>query len=97
MNTLRNSRIENNKALTAGDPKTVLQLALDERRREMPFMASTRLIDLKRLVIADNYKKSIKHPLASKVFEMESTDLRMILPVPPKVLSLNPGIPQYER
>ncbi|RKE46889.1 RagB/SusD family nutrient uptake outer membrane protein [Sphingobacterium detergens] len=97
LNTLRNSRIENNKALTAGDPKTALQLALDERRREMPFMASTRLIDLKRLVIADNYKKSIKHPLASKVFEMESTDLRMILPVPPKVLSLNPGIPQYER
>ncbi|MCS4225440.1 RagB/SusD family nutrient uptake outer membrane protein [Sphingobacterium sp. BIGb0165] len=97
LNTLRNSRIENNKALTANDPKVVLQLVLEERRREMPFTASDRLIDLKRLVIADNYKKSIKHPLASRVFEMESTDLRMIIPVPPKVLSLNPGIPQYER
>ncbi|MGE8379808.1 MAG: RagB/SusD family nutrient uptake outer membrane protein, partial [Sphingobacterium sp.] len=97
LNTLRNSRIENNRALTASDPKVVLQLVLEERRREMPFTASDRLIDLKRLVIADNYKKSIKHPLADKVFEMESTDLRMVLPVPPKVLSLNPGIPQYER
>jgi tetratricopeptide (TPR) repeat protein len=97
LNTLRNSRIENNKALTSTDPKVVLQTVLDERRREMPFMASDRLIDLKRLAIADNFKKSIQHPLAGKVFEMESTDARMILPVPPKVLSLNPGIPQYER
>lgn len=97
LNTLRNSRIENNKALTSTDPKIVLQTVLDERRREMPFMASDRLIDLKRLAIADNFKKSIQHPLAGKIFEMESTDPRMILPVPPKVLSLNPGIPQYER
>ncbi|MDM1294205.1 RagB/SusD family nutrient uptake outer membrane protein [Sphingobacterium sp. N143] len=97
LNTLRDSRIENNKVLTAADPKALLQVILDERRREMPFMASDRLIDLKRLAIADHFKKSIQHPLDGKVFEMESTDPRMILPIPPKVLSLNPEIPQYQR
>ncbi|AIM37145.1 hypothetical protein KO02_10930 [Sphingobacterium sp. ML3W] len=97
LNMLRASRIENYSPLVVNDARKVLQITLDERRRELPFMASHRLIDLKRLAVTGDLKKTIQHPLEDEMFEMESTDLRMILPVPPKVLSLNPEIPQYER
>lgn len=97
LNSLRSSRIENNIPLVVTTSSKVLQLALDERRRETSFIGASRLIDLKRLAVTGDLKKTIQHPLEGELFEMESTDKRMILPIPPKVLSLNPGIPQYER
>lgn len=97
LNTLRNSRIENNTPLVTSDAKLALTWTLDERRRELAFWASARLIDLKRLAVTGDLIKTIKHPLEKEVFEMKSTDPRMILPVPPKVIASNPGIPQYER
>jgi len=97
LNTLRDNRIEHNKPLVTTDAKQALTWTLDERRRELAFWASARLIDLKRLAVTGDLVKTIRHPLEKEVFEMQSTDPRMILPVPPKVLSINPGIPQYER
>jgi tetratricopeptide (TPR) repeat protein len=97
LNTLRASRIENYQPLASKDAVEALKITLDERRREFPFMASTRFFDLKRLAVTGDLIKTIQHPLDGKMIEMKSNDRRMILPVPPKVLSMNPEIPQYER
>ncbi|MFD2554955.1 RagB/SusD family nutrient uptake outer membrane protein [Sphingobacterium tabacisoli] len=97
LNTLRASRIENYQPLGSKDAVEALKITLDERRREFPFMASTRFFDLKRLAVTGDLIKTIQHPLDGKMMEIKSNDRRMILPVPPKVLSMNPGIPQYER
>lgn len=97
INKLRDSRIENNVHITGLSKEKTLQFVLDERRREMPYTASARLIDLKRLNVVDGFVKTIVHKLDGKEFTMQSNDPRMILPVPPKVLSLNPNIPQYNR
>lgn len=97
INTLRDMRIENNTALTAETSEEALRIVLEERQREMPYTASTRLIDLKRLHVSGDLTKTIRHKLEDQEFTMESSDRRLILPVPPKVLSLNPTIPQYER
>ena len=49
INTLRDSRIIDNVPLVANDNKDALVKVLEERRREMPMLGCTRLIDLKRL------------------------------------------------
>ena len=97
VNALRDKRIENNTHITGLTKEQALKLVLDERRREMPYVGSTRLIDLKRLHATGDLTKEIVHKVESKEYRMSSGDARMILPVPPKVLALNPGIPQYER
>lgn len=97
VNKLRDMRIENNVHITGLTKAETLQLVLDERRREIPFLSSTRLIDLKRLRASGDLIKDIVHTVEDKEYRMSSGDLRMILPVPPKVLDINPGIPQYER
>ncbi|WP_270089821.1 RagB/SusD family nutrient uptake outer membrane protein [Sphingobacterium sp. SYP-B4668] len=97
INMLRDSRIDNNIHIMDLNKVKTLSLVLDERRREMPYLASTRLIDLKRLHTSGDLTKTIVHKLETQEWSMESSDIRMILPVPPKVLSLNPSIPQYER
>lgn len=97
LNTLRDSRIEKNVHFAGLDKTEALRVILDERRREMPYVGSSRLIDLKRLHVSGDLTKNIEHRLGDKTYEMSSSDARMILPVPPKVLSLNPSIPQYER
>lgn len=97
LNTLRDKRIENNVHVSGLDKAATLAMVLDERRREMPYVGSTRLIDLKRLHATGDLTKDIVHKVESKEYRMSSGDARMILPVPPKVLALNPGIPQYER
>ncbi|WP_212001588.1 RagB/SusD family nutrient uptake outer membrane protein [Chitinophaga sp. HK235] len=97
MNTLRDSRIENNQPLVANTSDDALRLVLEERRREMPFMGSTRLIDLKRLNKDPRFAKTITHTQGVQTFTLPPNDKRYILPVPPKVLAVNPNIPQYER
>lgn len=97
VNSLRDKRIENNTHITGLTKGQTLQLVLDERRREMPYLASTRLIDLKRLHISGDLTKDIVHKVEEKEYRMSSGDARMILPVPPKVLDINPSIPQYQR
>lgn len=97
INTLRNKRIANNTPIVGLSNAQALTLVLEERRREMPYLASHRLIDLKRLQVSDNFIKEIVHKVENTEYKMMSNDLRMIMPVPPKVLDMNPSIPQYER
>ncbi|MBL1408900.1 RagB/SusD family nutrient uptake outer membrane protein [Sphingobacterium faecale] len=97
INTLRDKRIENNKPITGLNKYQTLQLVLDERNREMPLTASTRLIDLKRLHLTGDLTKDIVHYVEGEEFRMSSGDARMIFPVAPKALDINPTMPQYER
>ncbi len=97
LNTLRDKRIENNVHIAGLTNAQTLKLVLEERQREMPFLGSMRLVDLKRLDVTGDLRKNLLHQVDGKTYEMSSSDARMILPVPPKVLSLNPSIPQYER
>ena len=83
--------------VTGLSKEKAIEMVLDERRREIPYTASTRLIDMKRLAISKDLTGNVTHKLGDQSFSMPVSDNRMILPVPPKVLSLNPSIPQYER
>lgn len=97
LNTLRNARIVGNKPLVAATNDEALKIALDERRREMPFLGITRLVDLKRLNKDPRFAKTVTHVNGTQTFTLAPNDLRYVLPIPPKVLALNPGIPVYNR
>jgi tetratricopeptide (TPR) repeat protein len=97
LNKLRNSRIVGNLPLVATTNDEALKLALDERRREMPFLGITRLVDLKRLNKDPRFAKTITHKTETQTYTLAPNDLRYVLPIPPKVLALNPGIPVYNR
>lgn len=97
LNTLRNSRIVGNKPLVAATNDVVLKMALDERRREMPFLGITRLVDLKRLNKDPRFAKTITHLNGTQTYTLSPNDLRYVLPIPPKVKALNPGLPDYNR
>ncbi|TKC57253.1 RagB/SusD family nutrient uptake outer membrane protein [Pedobacter hiemivivus] len=97
LNTLRKSRIINNIDLSAATNDIALALTLDERRREMPYLGITRLIDLKRLNIDSRFAKTVMHQVGAQSYSLPPNDNRYILPVPPKVLDFNPTIPQYQR
>ncbi|WP_198651913.1 RagB/SusD family nutrient uptake outer membrane protein [Chitinophaga deserti] len=97
INRLRDYRIANNQPLVAADKEIALRMVLDERRREMAFVGSNRLVDLKRLNKDPRFAKTVTHKHADQTYTLPANDNRYILPVPPRVLSMNPGIPQYER
>ena len=97
INTLRNSRISNNQPLVAASNDEALRIVLRERRREMPYLGCTRLIDLKRLNKDPRFAKTITHVQGTDTYTMPANDKRYILPLPPKVIDLNSSIPQYER
>ncbi len=97
LNNLRNFRIKNNQPLVAATKDDALRMAVEERRRELAFVGTHRLFDLKRLNKDPRFAKSVTHKHGAETWTIPANDNRFILPVPPKVLSMNPGIPQYER
>lgn len=97
LDQLRNKRILNNKNLPLVDAKAALKTVLDERRREFAFNGSMRLIDLKRLNREEDLKKDIVHTAGTQTWSLKANDPKYILPVPPKVIAVNPSIPQYKR
>lgn len=97
INTLRDNRITNNQPLVAADNEAALRLVLEERRRELVFRGSSRLADLKRLNKDARFAKTVTHTHNGQTYTLPANDKRYVFPVPPKVLAMNPGIPQYER
>lgn len=97
INRLRDFRIKNNQHLAAADKEEALRIALDERRRELAFVGTHRLFDLKRLNKDPRFAKTVAHKHGDQTWTLPANDNRYILPVPPNVLTMNPGIPQYER
>ncbi|RAJ73465.1 SusD-like starch-binding protein associating with outer membrane [Chitinophaga dinghuensis] len=97
LNTLRDKRIKNNQQLAAATKDDALNLVLEERRRELCFIGCNRLIDLKRLNMDTRLAKTITHTQGTKTWSLPPNDNRYILPVPPKTLEFNSGMPLYER
>ncbi|NML36621.1 RagB/SusD family nutrient uptake outer membrane protein [Chitinophaga sp. G-6-1-13] len=97
INTLRDNRITNNQPLVAADNEAALRLVLEERRRELALMGYSRLADLKRLNKDTRFAKTVTHTHNGQTYTLPANDKRYVFPIPPKVLAMNPGIPQYER
>ncbi len=97
LDKLRNMRIVNNTPLKVSTKEEALQLALDERRREMAFWGDTRFLDLKRLNKDERFAKTIVHTVLGEEVTLPPNDPRYIMPLPYSVRELNPNIPQYER
>jgi hypothetical protein len=97
LDKLRDMRIKGNTNLPLVDAKMALKIVLDERRREFAFAGSTRLIDLKRLNREAELKKDIVHTAGTETWTLKANDAKYILPLPPKLISVNPSIPQYSR
>ncbi|NIG55869.1 RagB/SusD family nutrient uptake outer membrane protein [Chitinophaga sp. Cy-1792] len=97
LDAIRNKRIKNNQPLVAASKDEALQLALDERRREMCLVGCTRLIDLKRLNKDPRFAKTVTHKRGTVTYTLAPNDNKYILPVPPKVLEFNHDMPLYER
>ena len=92
INTLRDSRIIDNVPLVASDNKDALVKVLEERRREMPMLGCTRLIDLKRLNREPEFAKTIVHEVNGVEYKLEPNSPKYILPIPPTVLRFNPDM-----
>lgn len=98
LDQFRDYRIVDNRPLPRVDAQDALRIALDERRREFTTRGSIRLFDLKRLNREEAFKKEIVHSVPDEgTWILPANDSRYILPIPPKVLSENPSIPQLDR
>ncbi|SKA09481.1 SusD family protein [Chitinophaga eiseniae] len=97
INTLRDNRIVNNQPLTAANNEEALRLVLEERRRELAMMGYNRLADLKRLNKDARFAKTVTHTHNGQTYTLPANDKRYVFPIPPKVLAMNPDMPQYER
>lgn len=92
INTLRDNRIIDNVPLTAADSGDALRKVLEERRREMPMLGCTRLIDLKRLNREAEFAKTIVHEVDGVEYKLEPNSPKYILPIPPNVMRFNPDM-----
>lgn len=84
--------------VTERDPETLLQLILDERRRECMFKG-TRWFDLKRLNKEPRFAKTVTHSYFEGTYTLEPNSPHYVLPFPLKVINANPSIEQntYEQ
>lgn len=78
------------------DQEKLLQLILDERRRELMFRG-TRWFDLKRLNKDSRFAKTITHKHLGETYTLEPNSNRYVLPIPLKVISINDRLEQNPR
>ena len=81
---------------TERDPEKLLNLILDERRREC-ICEGTRWFDLKRLNKDPRFAKTITHTLYGETYTLEPDDNHYVLPIPLIVTNQNPLIEQNPR
>ena len=84
--------------VTERDPDRLLQLILEERRRECMFKG-TRWFDLKRLNKDPRFAKPVTHSYFEGTYTLEPNSPHYVLPFPLKVINANPSIEQntYEQ
>ena len=82
--------------VTETNPDALLQIILDERRRETIFKG-LRWFDLKRLNKDPKTAKTITHTLFGDTHTLEPGSRRYVLPIPRKVIELNSLIEQNPR
>lgn len=99
LNTLRSYRyVTGTPPLVPGTQDQVIQMVLDERRRELPLGGSKRLLDLKRFVLETGKpwsKSKITHTVGSTVYEGTVDSPDFMLPISNVYLKFNPqwGVP----
>lgn len=99
LNTLRKYRyVTGTPVLTPGTQDQVIQMVLDERRRELPLSHYKRLLDLKRFVLETGKpwsKTKITHTVGSQVYEGTIDSPDFILNISNFYLQYNPqwGVP----
>lgn len=98
VNTLRRARFTpaDYSELSAATDTEALGLILQERRREL-FGRGFRLFDLKRFNLEPGMAKTITHPLKTTQLNLHTGSSRLIYPIPPKVIAMNPEITQNPR
>lgn len=96
-NKFRNNRIKGNIDTTFTDSLDALTKILSERRKEFAFVGEIRLVDLKRLNKDPRFAKTVTHIADGNTWTIEPNDLRYILPLPPKIFSFRPDLPDIER
>ena len=79
--------------VTERDPDKLLQLILEERRRELMFK-SMRWFDLKRLNKEPRFAKTITHVLQGVTYTLEPNSPHYAIPFPLKAINANPSIEQ---
>lgn len=82
--------------LTALNPEEALNIVLQERRKELPFVANIRWEDLKRLNKETEFKKTITRVINGANYELIPGDPRYVLPIPTDEIRLT-GIQQNNR
>ena len=97
VNLLRNNRIENNVALSASTKEEALKLVLEEKRREFCMKGAFRYMDMKRLNLEDEFKKTVTHTVDGETYTLAPGDLKWIFPVNQEILDFQPDMPQYDR
>lgn len=95
LNTLRKKRYvaASYTDITERDPETLLNLILEERRRELMFKGM-RWFDLKRLNKEPRFAKTVTHELLGETYTLEPNSPHYVLPFPSKVIAANPLIKQ---
>lgn len=95
LNTLRKYRYKTGTAgLTIGTQDQVINMVLQERRRELPLGGLKRFLDLKRLVLDNGKpwsKTKISHTLGSQIYDGTVDSPDFILKISNSVLQFNPG------
>lgn len=98
LNTLRQMRFSDADytPLTTADGATLLDIVLDERRRELP-LTGLRWLDMKRLSAEGLYTKTLTRELNGTVHSLEPNSKLYVFPIPAQVLELNSNIVPNDR
>lgn len=82
--------------VTEDDDEKLLDIILDERRKELMFKG-LRWFDLKRLNKEARYRKTITHVYQGTACTLAPDDNHYVLPIPLNVLEINPKLEQNPR
>ena len=95
LNDLRRKRIDAKvyADITEKDPDLLMQLILEERRREL-LLKGLRWFDLKRLNKETRWQKTLTHVLSDGTYTLEPNSDRYVLRLPYKVIQANSLIEQ---
>lgn len=98
LNTIRQKRFADTdyRPLTTADGATLLDIVLDERRREL-CLNSLRWLDMKRLAAEGKYTKTLTRTFDDKTYTLEPNSKLYVFPIPAQVLGLNHKIIPNDR
>lgn len=82
--------------LTALNPEEALSIILQERRKELPFVANIRWEDLKRLNKESQFQKTLTRVINGVTYTLTPGNIRYVFPIPQDEIRLS-GIQQNDR